>query len=89
LVEIILYVVEYLIRGFYDVFGFKCLVLIKRADHLSVSKTADVHDLSGKWMDDGQPHQYSGHWSWVYLFNNESVDENGVTVFDWMGSLVK
>lgn len=59
------------------------------ADHLSVSKTADVHDLSGKWMDDGQPHQYSGHWSWVYLFNNESVDENGVTVFDWMGSLVK
>lgn len=59
------------------------------AKKLSVSRTADIHDLTGQYLDEGKPHQYNGHFSWIYLLNNEAVDEDGVTVFEWMASLVK
>lgn len=32
----------------------------------------DVHDTSGLYKQaDGTPYQYNGHWSWIYVFNNE------------------
>ena len=48
----------------------------------------DVHDTSGLYKkDDGTPHVYAGHWSWIYVHNNE-VEEviNGRTVklFEWL-----
>lgn len=58
--------------------------------NLSISTTEDVHDTSGKYKDEnGDPHQYSGHWSWIYFDNDETADQNGVTAFDWMASLIK
>ncbi|WP_346676898.1 prolyl oligopeptidase family serine peptidase [Erysipelatoclostridium sp. An173] len=51
---------------------------------------ADVHDTSGRFDDeDGNPHQYSGHWSWVYFDNNECVDENNLNCWQWISQQTK
>ena len=47
-----------------------------------------VLDTSGLYKKaDGSAHEYAGHWSWIYVFNNE-VEENigGKTVklFEWL-----
>ena len=34
---------------------------------------------------DGQPHQYMGHWSWIYFDNNENkCDECGLNEWEWL-----
>ena len=56
------------------------------ASNLHVSATEHVVDLSGKYAnEDGSLHQYFGHNSWIYFFNNESVcDDCGQDVWHWM-----
>ena len=64
-------------------------------DRLVEAGATDVHlsyypngvvDTSGKYKDDdGTPHKYSAHWSWVYLLNNECSDR-GVKLTRWLGS---
>ena len=39
--------------------------------------------------EDGNPYQYSGHWSWIYFDNNECYDENGVNAWTWLGQQAK
>jgi len=50
----------------------------------------DVHDTSGLYKNaDGEPHQYDGHWSWIYVFNNEPTETiNGAetSIMEWMAS---
>ena len=57
--------------------------------HTFVSK--HVIDTSGRFNDkDGEPLRYSGHWSWIYFFNNEAVsDRCGIRVWQWMAQTVK
>lgn len=44
----------------------------------------DVHDLSGKYKDEnGEPYQYSGHASWIYVLNNQSIDGK-LSLFEWL-----
>ena len=48
----------------------------------------DVHDTSGLYKKaDGSAYEYAGHWSWIYVYNDE-VEENigGKTVklFEWL-----
>lgn len=44
----------------------------------------DVHDTSGKYrFADGSPRQYSGHWSWIYFFNNE-CQEGVLNLWEWL-----
>lgn len=54
---------------------------------LRVSVFEDVHDRYG--MTDpktGAPWQFSGHWSWVYFFNNACIDPvSGEHIWSWMG----
>ncbi len=52
---------------------------------------ADVHDTSGVYKnDDGTPYQYMGHWSWLYFFNNECVeDSTGENLWTWLGQQSK
>lgn len=51
---------------------------------------ADVHNTDGRFDDeDGNPYQYSGHWSWVYFFNNECYDEDGLNCFEWVAKQTK
>lgn len=61
------------------------------AKNLHVSTTDNVIDTSGQYKDEqGNPHKYSGHWSWIYFDNNESkCDECSVPVWDWMAKQIK
>ncbi|MGN1181663.1 MAG: hypothetical protein ACI4SR_01560 [Faecalibacillus sp.] len=61
------------------------------ASNLHVSTTDHVIDLSGLYDDEnGNPHQYQGHWSWIYFDNNDAkCDECGIKVFDWIAKQVK
>lgn len=52
--------------------------------NVHTSVFADVHDTTGLYQGpDGKPYQYSGHWSWLYYFNDE-CEENGVNLWQWM-----
>lgn len=61
------------------------------ASNLHVSATEHVVDLSGKYAnEDGSLHQYFGHNSWIYFFNNESVcDDCGQDVWHWMAQQIQ
>ncbi len=57
---------------------------------------ADVHfsffdkvvDTTGKYKKaDGTPYEYMGHWSWIYVYNDEcedNIDGKTVKLFQWM-----
>ena len=57
---------------------------------------ADVHfsffdkvvDTSGKYKKaDGTPYEYMGHWSWIYVYNDEcedTIDGKTVKLFQWL-----
>lgn len=51
----------------------------------------DVHDTSGLYLNaDGTPFQYHGHYSWIYLFNNEcqtTVHGKTTTIMEWLASM--
>ena len=50
-----------------------------------VSVTDHVYDLTRKVKTpNGLPHQYMGHWSWIYFDNNETKDENGLSAFEFI-----
>lgn len=56
---------------------------------LHVSTTEHVTDTSGKYkMPDGTPYLYNGHWSWIYLFNNE-CDADGKKAWDFIADYLK
>ena len=62
------------------------------ATNLHVATFDSVIDTSGKYNDlnDGDPYQYNGHWSWIYFDNNEAdCDEHGEKVWQWIGEQVK
>ncbi len=59
------------------------------AEKLYVSTTEHVIDTSGKYHDaKGSPHKYSGHWSWIYFFNNE-CDAEGYKAWDFIRDCLK
>lgn len=42
------------------------------APNAFLSYPPSVIDTSGQYMnEDGTPHEYNGHWSWIYVYNNE------------------
>lgn len=56
-----------------------------------------VEDLSGKYTKpNGEPHEYYGHWSWIYTLNNDckldfdgepvQVNGNDVGIIEWLGA---
>lgn len=55
--------------------------------HVSVSE--HVIDKSGFMGIDNKPFQYSGHWSWIYFDNDDSYDESGLSVWDFIVESVK
>lgn len=61
------------------------------ASNLHVSEFEHVIDTSGKYKDeDGNPHQYSGHESWIYFENNESsCNECGKKPWQLLGELIQ
>ena len=61
------------------------------ATNLHVSATEHVVDLSGQYNNaDGTPHQYFGHNSWIYFFNNDSTcNDCGQDVWHWMAQQIQ
>lgn len=57
------------------------------ATNLHVFAPTDVHDTSGTYKDPddaSKPYQHNGHWSWIYVFNNEAT-EGSTELFQWLG----
>ncbi len=56
------------------------------APNLHVSTSEHVVDTSGLYKDEeGNPHMYAGHWSWIYFDNNEcECVDDGLKVFDFV-----
>lgn len=54
--------------------------------HLSLFK--NVVDTSGLYKKaDGTPYEYDGHWSWIYVYNNEvsqTVNGTTTTLMEWL-----
>lgn len=54
-----------------------------------------VVDTTGLYKnEDGTPYEYNGHWSWIYVYNNEVAETtNGktITIMEWLAdqSLIK
>ena len=67
--------------------------------NLHYSNTDSVPDTTGRFfLDDegnmtientGTPYEYTGHWSWIYFFNNETSDKDGKTAWDFIAENVK
>lgn len=65
---------------------------------LNVSTSEHVIDTTGTYYstndgaivndDTGTPYQYSGHWSWIYFFNNE-CNANGIKAWDFIAKYAK
>jgi poly(3-hydroxybutyrate) depolymerase len=48
-----------------------------------------VIDTSGRYKkNDGTPYEYQGHWSWLYVLNNQCTD-NGATIMEWLAACSK
>lgn len=61
--------------------------LFKKSDFKDYRQTVfdDMQDLSGEHKgEDGKPHQYDGHWSWIHVHNNDVKSEDGTSLFDWL-----
>ncbi|MFB5674353.1 prolyl oligopeptidase family serine peptidase [Paenibacillus terreus] len=56
--------------------------------HLSLFD--NVVDTSGLYKkSDGTPFEYNGHWSWIYVYNNEVsnvIDGKTTTIMEWLAS---
>jgi predicted peptidase len=54
--------------------------------HLSLFE--NVVDTSGLYKKaDGTPYEYDGHWSWIYVYNNEvskEINGNTITLMEWL-----
>jgi predicted peptidase len=57
------------------------------AENLHVATTEHVIG----YVDDEDPeHEYSGHWSWIYFENGDSVcNDDGINAWDWIADIVK
>lgn len=60
------------------------------SDNAILSLFPNVSDTSGLYKkEDGTPYEYNPHWSWMYVHNNECINEfNGkkVTIMEWLAS---
>ena len=53
----------------------------------------DVHDTSGLYKKpDGKPYEYNGHFSWIYVYNDECeeiIDGKKVKLMEWLSNQKK
>ena len=63
------------------------------AEKVYYSLFEDVHDMTGLYNgEDGEPYQYMGHWSWLYVLNDqcvETIEDEEVTLFQWLAEQSK
>jgi predicted peptidase len=60
------------------------------AKNVQFSFFDDVHDSTGLYQkEDKTPFEYNGHWSWIYVYNNEcisTIDGRQVTLMEWLAA---
>jgi predicted peptidase len=60
------------------------------ANDVHLSLFDSVIDTSGLYKNsNGTPYEYNGHWSWIYVYNNEVIDTiNGktTTLMEWLAA---
>lgn len=60
------------------------------AKNVHLSYFDNVQDTSGLYKKaDGTPYEYPGHWSWIYVYNNQcktTIDGKITTIMEWMAS---
>jgi predicted peptidase len=58
------------------------------AQDVHMSLFDNVVDTSGLYNDAyGNPHEYPGHWSWIYVYNNEvskTINGQETTIMEWL-----
>jgi len=61
------------------------------AKNLRVFSPVEVVDTSGEYTgNDGGPYLYNGHWSWIYFYNNEALDDvTGQDAWSWIAEQLK
>jgi hypothetical protein len=51
-----------------------------------VTEWEKVEDLTGRFTDEeGNPYEYSGHWSWIY-FDNNACTEGDLNCWKWLAA---
>lgn len=59
------------------------------ASDVRITAFDNVVDTTGEVKNAaGEPYQYFGHWSWIYVYNDE-VKENGVSLYQWLADQSK
>jgi predicted peptidase len=65
-------------------------LLAAGAQKVYLSLFDNVHDTTGLYNDaTGKPFEYMGHWSWIYVYNNEcvnTIDSRKVTLMEWLAA---
>lgn len=60
------------------------------AEDVHLSLYEKVVDQTGLYENqDGAPYEYYGHWSWIYVYNNDPsavIDGKTVTIMEWLAS---
>jgi len=63
------------------------------AEDVHLSLFDNVVDTSGLYKNaNGTPYEYHGHWSWIYVYNNDvekNIDGKTVTLMEWLASKSK
>ncbi|MFC0477810.1 prolyl oligopeptidase family serine peptidase [Robertmurraya beringensis] len=63
------------------------------APNVHLSLFDNVVDTSGLYKnDDGTPYEYNGHWSWIYVYNNDvktTIDGKEITLMEWLANQSK
>ncbi|MGD8190890.1 prolyl oligopeptidase family serine peptidase [Brevibacillus ginsengisoli] len=58
------------------------------AKNVQLSLFDNVHDTSGLYKnEDDTPYEYNGHWSWIYVYNNEctaKIKGKTTTIMEWL-----
>lgn len=60
------------------------------AKNVHLSLFDNVVDTTGSYKkEDGTPYEYTGHWSWIYVYNNQCVDTidgKETTIMEWLAA---
>lgn len=60
------------------------------AENVHLSLFDNVVDTSGLYKKaDGTPYEYDGHWSWIYVYNNDVskiINGQEITLMEWLAS---
>ncbi len=65
-------------------------LLAAGAKNVQFSFFDKVRDTTGLYKQaNGKPFEYNGHWSWIYVYNNEgisTIDGREITLMEWLAT---